>query len=792
MTATTTEGETHSHDVDDKEKDEETKGVWSCMYRMYNCLLALPVLCLLGVVLLLGGHFEGGTTRFKQFMVTLNGVYCDLDEHDGLFDSLLYDITDIDPIALKQVSNASTTTTTTTTTTTKDVKHNQVDAVQDLPDLKKITKKQSGFGTNSSTTTTTTTTPPPPPYQPPPQEDDRSILEIIYETQNVHDAFKILDNHVVHRVIQDKWQRFEPLFIVWTILHLAVMVWLTVYAVYKSHVFVIGTAVASALWAEAWLLYELVRLFRRRSLSKYVVTLLFHHNGFYRLQLIVFHLGLLLDSILLAFWYWKDLPPNNYCLIVALLVGWWFTAFFLRPWKKFSFFTVMVQEGLIGDMLRLSTIFIPQLMAFSVAMHIPFTPGGDSHEEARPRPAEFQTVGRTMMTIFKLMLGLADVEVLYEARESWLAIGLFVMYVLLTYNLMLNALIALMSNTCSIVSQNRENQWKLQRMAIVLFLQESLWSCRFLSVTGKPRDIRIEDLQKKQTTTKTRYVMKISSVRGGDGGSVLHKAVKNLAEGETGDTTEDSQTSVDMSDLLAAMNFQRKQKLLKLQKKEEPSSATVPTLDTVDGEKGVPNVNITVNQHQETTNKSYINIRNSIQKTSSKRPRSPAAIQGTLAPAHIPEPDGRLLALPSNPEPRQLLNTVPEIDPIPQQSPKIVLLPSPCLITTFEPEAGKLPPYMARHPELKVEPDQQEAETKRSRKLAKKREKFRQRPDSADLEERFRKRREELVKSRRKAPSPPDEPKVPTSRRGSGFSGMGIGVFPVEDSRIHMHSQGIS
>ena len=98
---------------------------------------------------------------------------------------------------------------------------------------------------------------------------------------------------------------------------------------------------------------------------------------------------------------------------------------------------------------RFSTIFIPELVAFSVAMHITYlpTPG--------PMPVEFETVGTTLMTMFKLMLGLSDVDVLYQAPEQWLAILLFVLYVVLTYSLMLNALIALMSNTCSIVSHNR-------------------------------------------------------------------------------------------------------------------------------------------------------------------------------------------------------------------------------------------------------------------------------------------------------------------------------------------------
>ena len=63
----------------------------------------------------------------------------------------------------------------------------------------------------------------------------------------------------------------------------------------------------------------------------------------------------------------------------------------------------------------------------------------------------------------------------------------------------------------------QEDQWKLQRLSIVLFLQESLWIFSRLHSTGQPKDIKIEDLQKKKTTTRTRFVMKVrpySSKRG--------------------------------------------------------------------------------------------------------------------------------------------------------------------------------------------------------------------------------------------------------------------------------------
>ena len=90
-----------------------------------------------------------------------------------------------------------------------------------------------------------------------------------------------------------------------------------------------------------------------------------------------------------------------------------------------------------------------ELLSFSVAMYITFvaTPG--------PLPEAFSHLGTTSMTMFKLMLGLTEVEVLYDAAHPWLAITLFVLFVLLTYILMLNALIAMMSNTCSLVSENK-------------------------------------------------------------------------------------------------------------------------------------------------------------------------------------------------------------------------------------------------------------------------------------------------------------------------------------------------
>jgi transient receptor potential cation channel subfamily V protein 2 len=59
------------------------------------------------------------------------------------------------------------------------------------------------------------------------------------------------------------------------------------------------------------------------------------------------------------------------------------------------------------------------------------------------------------------MLGLGDIEFLYQARIPGLAVTLYVIFVILTYVLLINSLIAMMSQTCAVVLEDRYSQWRL-------------------------------------------------------------------------------------------------------------------------------------------------------------------------------------------------------------------------------------------------------------------------------------------------------------------------------------------
>ncbi|KAL8609584.1 hypothetical protein ACOMHN_023720 [Nucella lapillus] len=354
----------------------------------------------------------------------------------------------------------------------------------------------------------------------------------------------MLSTYVVRSVVKAKWHHYRPCFLLWALLHALLLALLTAHAVFKARLiqhaaeqsapatpttttttqtpptpvtnttsappassaapspeppasekaFVMWVSVVLALVSALMVGVEGVRWWRGMRLQLWLI----HHNGLYRLQLAAMATALLADCV----WLWISGPVNNFFLTLALLLAWWFVTFFFRPWRKFSFFTVMLHKVLLGDMLRFSTIIVLELVAFSVAMYTTFlcTPG--------ELPEEFRDLGVTLLTLFKLMLGLGEIEVLGKAAHPWLATLLFVLFVIITYLLMLNALIAMMANTCSLVSENKVSQWELQRLSVVLLLESMLPCDRFLYNSGRAMHVAAYDLQRKELVQETRFFTK--------------------------------------------------------------------------------------------------------------------------------------------------------------------------------------------------------------------------------------------------------------------------------------------
>ncbi|XP_067662642.1 transient receptor potential cation channel subfamily V member 2-like [Haliotis asinina] len=506
-----------------------------------------------------------------RFILNIEGVYCQLDRHDGLFDVHLYDITEIDTVALANWQRKHC------------CKMNQSQAHQ----KNKVSSIDTPL-TNINQSNTRYKKPGANPFK----QTYKPILETVCEI-DVQQAFEVLNLKIMRTIIRAKWSRYRWVYFTWAFLHLAYISILTWYAVVKTEILnkqfpsstTPGHGNTSSLFQ---CMYTCVQHTMNsepqqsitppstRLNNKYNTTLFvwvitignipiailiiwleirrrifhghkfhlkkIHHNGTYRVLLCMFSVSLLIDSL----WYMIS-PTNNYLLILALLLGWWFLTFFLRAMKKFSFFTVMIQKVLQGDAVRFAVIIILEFISFTVALYITFL---------STQPEGFRSLGETFLTLFNLMLGLTELNILTQARDPWLAITLFIIFVLLTYVLMLNALIAMMSQTCAMVSENKLVQGELQRLSIILFL-ENIMPHRWKVCCGTCKKVKHFDVGLQTTIEEDRYFLELDSLQTkySKGASIM-KRKEMIQTLRFDNTSSDVQRYLEMLNQTKSMKYQ--------------------------------------------------------------------------------------------------------------------------------------------------------------------------------------------------------------------------------------------
>lgn len=422
-----------------------------------------------------------GQQLIFKYIMELKGVYCYTNSEDGLFDVKLYDVTDIDFVSELKLSHI----------------------IPVAFDPLKSSMKSAALEKTSKSPCVPT-------------------LEMIFNS-DASVVFKFIQFSPLRYVINRKWEYYKWFYLLWGVLHVLFIVGYSVYAVERSKLprpifngpvsqkylnqihnsgYIIFYLVLSLVVASVYLIQEIVRITRRRMPWTWSHIMNCYHNGPFRLVLILFSICVIADFI------WRMTDPNydNYLLVCAMILGWYFLVFFLRALRQFSFFTVMIQKVLVGDMFRFSIIIGMELVAFTTAVFIAFQ-GTITSDNSNT----LEHYGQLMVLMFKMMFGLTSLDVLFEARQPWFAVCLYTAFVLLTYVLMVNSLIAMMSNTCSMVSQNREVQWRVQQLSIILFF-ESILPSYCLRLVGHPRQSEWYDATTGQYVKKERHFMEVRSL----------------------------------------------------------------------------------------------------------------------------------------------------------------------------------------------------------------------------------------------------------------------------------------
>ncbi|XP_069121391.1 transient receptor potential cation channel subfamily V member 5-like [Argopecten irradians] len=360
-----------------------------------------------------------------------------------------------------------------------------------------------------------------------------SVFQMMFgSNMKSEDVVEITEIPPLRGLIQLKWEMYRKTFFAWMTIHLIFMIMLSAYTVNLAELRFKPTNPSSTEVSPhqenyvdffAWVsfLYGLVYVVLGTTalLQKFLQPkrlLYWRCNLDYISIIMVSGLGLVADVILQLI----DYNHNRVPLIIAVLTGWWFNLFFLRGLKMFSFFTVMIKRVIFGDFLRFSVIIAFQLISFSATIHMMYqgrnVPSIDSSEDD---PSYDKAFDSTMYTMFNLMLGLGGINSPKVSRMTWVANSLYVMYVFTTYILLVNALIAMMSATCSFILKDKFAQWRIQQLSVILLLENFLhvilnyYDPVMNSEIIERRTIRVYDPVTKTFTEQIRYYLDMTTLQ---------------------------------------------------------------------------------------------------------------------------------------------------------------------------------------------------------------------------------------------------------------------------------------
>ncbi|XP_045170133.2 transient receptor potential cation channel subfamily V member 3-like [Mercenaria mercenaria] len=349
------------------------------------------------------------------------------------------------------------------------------------------------------------------------KEYHESILEYLIHQQTTN-AFLFADFMPVREVIKEKWKYYSSKFLFWFLFHIFSMIFLSVAALYRSklvasengditykypvirNAFVTSASVFGSIVGVVYIILEITRLclgrFQYKTASSRFKSVRRHFstpysNLVFRVYFVLFSLLLILDFAFASAAGRHSFDYQNYCLLFAVILGWYLFMFFLQTFKTFSFFTVLIQRVVL-DMFKFAFVMGIFLVAFSIAMYMAMQGANTDNDE-------FEHFGKTMVKMLTIMLGIGEIDILFQARQPVLAVMIFVIFVLLTTILLLNALIAMMSNSCTdLMSHHRgmtatKMHYRLQKLSVILFLESFLPRCACKEVGFVKRKNRYEN-----------------------------------------------------------------------------------------------------------------------------------------------------------------------------------------------------------------------------------------------------------------------------------------------------------
>ncbi|CAJ1064865.1 transient receptor potential cation channel subfamily V member 1-like [Xyrichtys novacula] len=322
-------------------------------------------------------------------------------------------------------------------------------------------------------------------------DEDRSVLEIVVFGTNVPNRPEMLQIEPLRSILQDKWDRFaSKIFLMNFLVYLLYLFIFTAVAFYRKkgqppfpvqnvpldHLRCVGEVI-TVLGAVWFFIKALISFHRNPPRFK---TL--YMDGFSDI-LFFLQASLLLICTILYFCGRREYVG---ILVLSLAFAWINVLHYLRGSKQMGMYSVMMQRMILVDLFHFLCVYSVLLLGFSaaiVALHEE-TPryikkvinGTLVQVRGKPRCKKpcYSNIRFTILEMFKFTIGMGDLGFTDRVEYKEVFYTLLILYIVLTYILLLNMLIALMGSTVEITSKESENIWNLQRAVTILDMERTL------------------------------------------------------------------------------------------------------------------------------------------------------------------------------------------------------------------------------------------------------------------------------------------------------------------------------
>uniref|UniRef100_A0A8C7DKV7 Transient receptor potential cation channel, subfamily V, member 4 n=1 Tax=Oncorhynchus kisutch TaxID=8019 RepID=A0A8C7DKV7_ONCKI len=204
-------------------------------------------------------------------------------------------------------------------------------------------------------------------------------------------------------------------------------------------------------------------------------------NGSFQLLFFIYSLLVIVTAAL----YLSGIEAYVAVMVFALVLGWMNTLYFTRGLKLTGTYSIMIQKILFKDLFRFLLVYLLFMIGYASALVSLLTvcPGPEEVCPEKggcptyPQCRDTNTFSKFLLDLFKLTIGMGDLDIVSRTQYPAVFLILLITYIILSFVLLLNMLIALMGETVSQVSKESKKIWKLQWATTILDIERSFPVC---------------------------------------------------------------------------------------------------------------------------------------------------------------------------------------------------------------------------------------------------------------------------------------------------------------------------